>query len=188
MVIFSSPIIFSSQLHLGVAALLLRCQGEIIGEFSLFIPIMINRIPKIRNSRIHFPFNFFVISINIFYLPQKKFSWINFQCIRIKNYPRITTLLLHEPYWHQIRTCGVQIFYSTAVNFSNGFGTLSQTPRFRRNSNRTPNGWEMDSELRLCSAVNNADEQWWWTVPSMNSVIEEHHRWTMYFFGVDLMI
>jgi len=76
MAVFPPPTSFSSHLQLGIVTLLLRCQGEITGEifkilFSLFIPIMIIRIPKIQESCIHIPFNLLFITISIYVFTTK---------------------------------------------------------------------------------------------------------------------
>jgi len=71
MPVFSPPISFSNQPYLGVAALLFRCQNKITEEslkitFSLLILITIMRTPKTWDNRIHIPFNFLFITINIY--------------------------------------------------------------------------------------------------------------------------
>ena len=60
------------QLHSGIKALLLRYQRKIIEEsfkivLPVFITLMVIKIMKSRDSRIHFPFNFLwiIISMNI---------------------------------------------------------------------------------------------------------------------------
>jgi len=85
---------FSIQLYLGITTLLLWCQEEITEKifkmiFSLFISVTIIWTPKIRDSRIHIPFNFLIITISIYIF--HKIPWINYQCIKIRSYPRILT-------------------------------------------------------------------------------------------------
>jgi len=64
-----------------------------------------------------------------------------------------TTLLLHEQYRPQTRTCEGQICYPSVVNSFQWIRDSVWTQCFRRDTNQTPKGPETDSGLRRTAAV-----------------------------------
>ena len=148
--------------------LLLRCQGEITKKilkmiFLFFIPSMIIRALKVRNSRIHIPFNFLIITISI-YVPTTKIKAKN-STHKLKSYRKVLTTRIWlesardepETLLDCCRKCKGTNHKCMAVWFvaqklwslSNSFRTQSWTQRFRWNSNRTPIGRETTSG-QLC--------------------------------------
>jgi len=158
--------------------------------FSLFIPIMIIRTPKIRDNHIHIMFNFLVITISI-YVPTTKnkdsLRKFNSQAQKLpkglndSNMARIGLEMDPETLSNCCRNYtgtkqGLVEVRSTPQLLwilSSSFGTQSRTQHFRRNSNRTPNEWETNFGMRLCSVANNVDEQCRWKTVPMNSMDEQ---------------
>ena len=100
---------------------------------------------------------------------------MNFQCIKIKSYPRINGFDCMNSTGPKHRLVEVKFATKLLWTIFGGFETQSRTQFFRWNSNWTLDGPETDSGLRLCfvvnsGAMNNADEQY---------VDEQWHQWTM---------